>query len=134
MIRGQWAEEESVVFTASSLAQTTCDILGIWREMLLMPGLLNGQLRHFNNGSASFTPRHITNTWRISGTIVFHLTNGLYFTKEGNNRRLSFKIIEERILINAAEIYFIGSHITRLMFLFWALSDGGKIVMDVTLV
>ena len=26
--------------------------------------LLNGQLRHFNNGFASFTLRHITNTWR----------------------------------------------------------------------
>ena len=69
---------------AAKIRPRVTEILGIWREMLLMPGLLNGQLRHFNNGSASFTPRHITNTWRISGTIVFHLTNGLYFTKEGN--------------------------------------------------
>ena len=42
--------------------------------------LLNGQLRHFNNGFASFTLRHITNTWRA---VVLQLTNGFYFRRQG---------------------------------------------------
>lgn len=105
-------------------------------EMLVMLSLLNGQLRHFNNGSASFTPDTLQTHGEHGEQLSFILQMGFISQRRGITENKVWKLPRhyKKMIINAAQIQFICSHITGLMFLFWVLSDGGKIVMDVTLV
>ena len=66
-----------------------------------MPGLLNGQLRHFNNGSASFTPDTLQTHGEYREQLPFILQMGFISRRRGIIKEdFSYEIIEERICIN----------------------------------